>query len=81
VLVRWQAVAMMAANPLSDEEREQIEHARTGDFSGLLSWDQGHNGSWVRLWILRYKPKSVMGADRQYANLPEVRRFRLGLKR
>jgi hypothetical protein len=48
VLARWQAVAMMAANPLSDEECEQIEHAKTGDFSGLLSWDQDDNGSWVR---------------------------------
>ena len=48
MLARWQAVAMMAANPLSDEEREQIEHAKTGDFCGLLSWDQGDNGSWVR---------------------------------
>ena len=48
VLARWQAVAMMAANPLSDDEREQIEHAKAGDFSGLLSWDRGDNGSWVR---------------------------------
>jgi Family of unknown function (DUF6247) len=48
VLARWQAVATMAANPLSDDEREQIEHAKTGDFSGLLSWDQSANGSWVR---------------------------------
>lgn len=48
VLARWQAVAMMAANPLSDEEREQIEHAKAGDFSGLLSWDQDVDGSWVR---------------------------------
>lgn len=49
VLARWQAVAMMAANPLSDEERTQIEHAKTGDFGGLLSWHQDENGSWVRL--------------------------------
>ena len=48
MLARWQAVAMMAANPLSDDEREQIEHAKAGDFSGLLSWDRGDNGSWVR---------------------------------
>lgn len=48
VLARWQVVAMMAANPLSDEERKQIEHAKAGDFGGLLSWDQGDNGSWVR---------------------------------
>jgi len=49
VLVHWQAVAMMAANPLTDEEREQLERARAGDFSGLLTWHQGENGSWVRL--------------------------------
>lgn len=48
VLARWQAVAMMAANPLSDEEREQVKHAKAGDFRGLLSWDRGDNGSWVR---------------------------------
>jgi hypothetical protein len=49
VLAHWQAVAIMAANPLTDEEREQIERAKAGDFSGLLSWDQDENGSWVRL--------------------------------
>lgn len=49
VLVHWQAVAMMAANPLTAEEREQIERAKTGDFSGLLSWHQDENGSWVRM--------------------------------
>ena len=49
VLAHWQAVAMMAANPLTDEEHEQIERAKAGDFSGLLSWHQDENGSWVRL--------------------------------
>ncbi|MDQ3905439.1 MAG: hypothetical protein M3300_08390, partial [Actinomycetota bacterium] len=49
VLTHWQAVAMMAANPLTDEEREQIEQAKTGDVSGLLSWHQDETGSWVRL--------------------------------
>lgn len=49
VLAHWQAVAVMAANPLTDEEREQIAHAKAGDFSGLLSWHQDENGSWVRL--------------------------------
>lgn len=48
VLVHWQAVAMMAANPLTDEEREQVERAKAGDFSGLLSWHPDENGSWVR---------------------------------
>ncbi len=49
VLVHWQAVAMMAANPLTDEEREQIERAKAGDFSGLLTWHQDEKGSWVQL--------------------------------
>ncbi len=49
VLVRWHAVAMMAANPLTDEECDQIARARAGDFSGLLTWSQDENGSWVRL--------------------------------
>lgn len=48
VLAHWQAVAMMAANPLTDEEREQIDRARAGDFSGLLTWQQDENGHWVR---------------------------------
>jgi hypothetical protein len=45
VLTHWQAVAMMAANPLAAEEREQIERAKAGDFRGLLSWHQSENGS------------------------------------
>jgi len=49
VLAHWQAVAMMAANPLTAEEREQVERAKASDFSGLLSWHQDENGSWVRL--------------------------------
>jgi hypothetical protein len=48
VLVHWQAVAMMAANPLTGEERKQVERAKAGDVSGLLSWDPDENGSWVR---------------------------------
>lgn len=48
VLAHWQAVAMMAANPLTDQEREQIERAKAGDFSGLLTWHQDENGTWVR---------------------------------
>lgn len=49
VLAHWQAVAMMAANPLTDEEREQVERAKAGDFSGLLTWHQDEKGSWARL--------------------------------
>ena len=40
---------MMAANPLTDEQREQVEGAKTGDSSGLLSWRQNENERWVRL--------------------------------
>jgi hypothetical protein len=49
VLAHWQAVAMMAANQLTDEEREQIERAKAGEFSGLLTWHYDEKGSWVRL--------------------------------
>ena len=33
-LARWHAVATMAANPLTDDERQQIERARAGDPAG-----------------------------------------------
>jgi len=48
VLTHWQTVAMMAANPLTDDEREQIDRAKAGDFSGLLIWHRDENGNWVR---------------------------------
>ena len=48
VLARWHAVAMMAANSLTAEERDQIARAKVGDVSGLLNWHQDENGSWVR---------------------------------
>jgi Family of unknown function (DUF6247) len=35
VLRRWQARALMAANPLTSDERAQLERARTGDFTGF----------------------------------------------
>jgi hypothetical protein len=47
VLTRWHAVATMAANPLTDDEREQIERAKAGDYTGLRALDE--NGNWVRL--------------------------------
>jgi hypothetical protein len=47
VLTRWHALATMAANPPTDEEREQIERAKAGDFTGLSAQDE--NGNWVRL--------------------------------
>lgn len=47
VLKHWQAVAMMAANPLTDEEREQLERAKAGDFSGLITMHRDEDGNWV----------------------------------
>jgi hypothetical protein len=47
VLKHWQAVAIMAANPLTDEEREQLGRAKAGDFSGLIAWHRGEDGNWV----------------------------------
>jgi Family of unknown function (DUF6247) len=47
VLARWHALATMAANPPTDHEREQIERAKAGDFTGLSTRDE--NGNWVRL--------------------------------
>jgi hypothetical protein len=47
VLAHWHALATMAANPPTDEEREQIERAKAGDFTGLSTQDE--NGNWVRL--------------------------------
>jgi len=36
------------ATQLTDEEREQIERAKAGEFNGLLTWHQDEKGSWVR---------------------------------
>lgn len=47
VLTRWHALAVMAANPLSDDERAQLERAKAGDFSGLRARDE--HGNWITL--------------------------------
>jgi hypothetical protein len=47
VLTHWHALATMAANPPTDEEREQIKRAKVGDYRGLNTLDE--NGNWVRL--------------------------------
>lgn len=47
VLRHWHALATMAANPPTDDEREQIKRAKAGDFTGLRTRDE--NGNWVRL--------------------------------
>lgn len=49
VLKHWQAVAIMEANPLTDEERENLKCANAGDFSRLITRHQDENGDWVRL--------------------------------
>lgn len=47
VLDRWWGVAVIRANPLSEDEQAQVARARTGDFAGLLARDE--SGNWVRL--------------------------------
>jgi hypothetical protein len=49
VLTHRHAVATMAANPLTDDEREQIERAKTGDLTGLSTRYRDENGNWVRM--------------------------------
>jgi hypothetical protein len=47
VLARWQALATMAANPLSASEWDQVERARAGDLRALRTRDE--HGNWVTL--------------------------------
>lgn len=47
VLKHWQAVAIMEANPLTDEERENLKRAQAGDSSGLITMHRGEDGNWV----------------------------------
>ncbi len=47
VLDRWWGVAVIRANPLSEQEQAQVARAKTGDFAGLLARDE--RGDWVRL--------------------------------
>lgn len=47
VLDRWWGIAVIRANPLSEEEQGQVARARVGDFTGLLARDE--RGNWVRL--------------------------------
>jgi hypothetical protein len=47
LLDRWWGVAAIRANPLSDRERDQLDRARRGDESGLLS--RSEQGDWVRI--------------------------------
>ena len=45
VLDRWWGIAVIRANPLS--EQEQLARARDGVFNGL--WERDEAGSWVQL--------------------------------
>jgi hypothetical protein len=47
VLAHWHALATMAANPLTDDERAQVERAKAGDFTGLSARDE--HGDWITL--------------------------------
>jgi hypothetical protein len=47
VLKHWQAVAIMEANPLTDEERENLKRAKAGDSSGLIAMHRDEDGNWV----------------------------------
>lgn len=47
VLDRWWGIAVIRANPLSEQERVQVARAKTGDFTGLLARDE--RGNWVHL--------------------------------
>jgi len=45
VLGRWHALAMMAANPLTDDEQAQVARARAGDLAGFRARDE--HGNWI----------------------------------
>lgn len=47
VLDRWWRIAVIRANPLSEQETAQLTRARAGDFTGLRTRDE--HGNWVRL--------------------------------
>jgi len=47
VLDRWWGAATIAANPLSEHEREMVARARSGDETGWLAHHE--DGTWTRL--------------------------------
>lgn len=47
VLSRWHALATMAANPLTPDERAQVERAQDGDLAGFRARDE--HGTWSTL--------------------------------
>jgi uncharacterized protein DUF6247 len=47
MLDEWWGIAAIRANPLSEQERAQVERARDGVFDGL--WARDEDGNWVQL--------------------------------
>ncbi len=47
VLDRWWGIAVIRANPLSEQEQAQLARARAGDFTGL--WERDEAGNWAQL--------------------------------
>jgi Family of unknown function (DUF6247) len=47
VLDRWWGIAVVRANPLSEQEQAQLTHARAGDFTGL--WEGDAAGNWAQM--------------------------------
>ncbi len=47
VLIHWHALATMAVNPLTDDERAQVARAKVGDLTGLRARDE--HGNWITL--------------------------------
>ena len=47
VLDRWWGIAVIRANPLSEQEQAQLARAREGVFDGL--WERDEAGNWVQL--------------------------------
>lgn len=47
VLARWHALATMAANPLTPEEKEMLARAKAGDLTGFRAQDE--HGNWYTL--------------------------------
>lgn len=47
VLDHWWGIAVIRANPLSEQERTQLKRAREGVFGGL--WEHDEAGNWVQL--------------------------------
>lgn len=47
VLTRWWRIAAVRMLQLEEDEADQVQRARVGDFTGLL--EQGHDGAFRRL--------------------------------